>query len=151
MSRVEENNKFLVRRFIDEVYNKGNLAVVDELLGSDFHLPDELPPGPPGREPYKKHVVAWRAAFPDLHVAIEDMVAEGDKVVYRWNLQGTHRSEFMGVPPTGRELVASGIVIFRVANGRIVEAWQNYDSLRLFQQLGLVGDVRKAHSPSSAK
>lgn len=141
MSTVEESNKLLVRRFIDEVYNKGNLAVVDELLDTGFHLPDELPPGPPGREPFKQHVVAWRSAFPDFYEVIEDMVAEGDKVVYRWSGQGTHRSEFMGAAPSGRKVILSGIVILRLADGRIEEAWQAYDRLRLFQQLGLVGDI----------
>lgn len=133
-----EANKTLVRRFIEDVYNQGNLQVVDDLFGPDFTIPDVLPPVPPGPENIKQHVTAWRNAFPDIHVTLEDLIAEEDKVVYRWTVRGTHQGAFMGAPGTGRTVTTAGIVILRVANGRFVELWQSYDRLDFLRQLGLL-------------
>lgn len=132
-----QDNKILVRRFIDEVYNQGNLAAVDELFSPDFQIPDALPAVPPGTAGIKHHVRAWRAAFPDMRVTIDDLIAEGDKVVYRWTVQGTHQGEFMGAPATGEPVRVSGIVILRVADGHFLEMWQSYDRTGFLQRLGV--------------
>ncbi len=97
-----EENKAVVRRFAQEIVNRGNWALFDELVGPDYveHTP---PPGaPPTRETLLSAVQALRAAFPDLQTSEEDLIAEGDKVVYRGTLSGTHQAEFLGIPPTGR-------------------------------------------------
>ena len=122
-----EANKALVQRFIEEVYNRGNL--------------DVLPPVPPGPQNVKHHVKAWRSAFPDLRVTVEDLVAEGNKVVYRWTIRGTHQGTFMGAPGTGKEVTASGIVILQVEDDRFVELWQSYDRLGFLQQLGALSQT----------
>jgi steroid delta-isomerase-like uncharacterized protein len=136
---MSEQNKALVRRSIEDVWNKGNYAVVDELLTSDFvvHTPnpaDEVH-GPDG---VKQYFAGLREAFPDLHFTIEDQVADGDRVVTRWTARGTHSGPFNGLPPTGRQAVVTGIDIDRVANGKIVECWTSQDTLGLLQQLGVI-------------
>jgi steroid delta-isomerase-like uncharacterized protein len=132
-----QHNKALVRRGIEEVYNRGNLASVDEFAASDFviHLPSEDINGPAGA---KRYVAALRAAFPDLHITIEDQIAEGDRVVTRWTARGTHAGEFQGIPPTGKRGSMTGIDIDRVADGKVVECWVNSDDLGLLQQLGVI-------------
>ena len=92
----------------------------------------------PGPEAVKRGVTSRRTAFPDIHVTIEDMVAEADKVVARLTFRGTHRGEFKGIPPTEKEVIWTGIWIYRVANGKFVERWHNYDLLGLLRQLGAI-------------
>ncbi|MGH2534691.1 MAG: ester cyclase [Thermomicrobiales bacterium] len=132
-----EQNKMLVRRGIEEIYNRGNLAVVDEVAASDFviHLPSEEIHGPEGA---KQYVAALRGAFPDLHITIEDQIADGDKVVTRWTARATHTGAFQGIPPTGKRGSMTGIDIDRIADGKIVECWVNSDDLGLLQQLGVI-------------
>lgn len=134
---MSEQNKTLVRRGIEEVYNRGNLAVVDEVAARDFviHLPSEEIHGPEGA---KQYVAALRSAFPDLHIAIEDQIAEGDKVVTRWTASATHTGAFQGIPPTGKRGSMTGIDIDRIADGKVVECWVNSDDLGLLQQLGVI-------------
>jgi steroid delta-isomerase-like uncharacterized protein len=134
---MSEQNRLLVRRGIEEVYNRGNLAVVDELVAHDFviHLPSEEIRGPEGA---KRYVAALRAAFPDLQITIEDQLADGDKVATRWTARGTHTGAFQGIPPTGKRGSMTGIDIDRIADGRVVECWMNSDDLGLLQQLGVV-------------
>ena len=105
-----EQNKELVTRMIEEIFNRGNVDKADEFLASDFVEREELPPGlPPGREGVKQLAIMMRSAFPDLKGTIEDAVAEGDKVVVRWTCAGTHSGgEFMGVPPTGKKVSVGG-------------------------------------------
>lgn len=131
-----QENKVLLSRFIQEVWNRGNLAVADELFDPQATTPDvPLPPGPEGAK-----VVArmFRSAFPDFHMTIEDLIAEDDKVVGRFTQTGTHRGEFMGAAPTGRHVEFTEIAILRIAGGKVVESWFQPDMLSLYQQLGLV-------------
>lgn len=132
---MSEQNKAAIRRWLEEAANKGNLAVLDELLAPSYvyHGPGMELHGP---EALKQLVAAFRAAFPDLHAAIDDMVTEGDKVVTRWTATGTHRGEFMGIAPTGRRMSLPIIVITRFEAGKAVEDWEVYDGLGLMQQLG---------------
>ena len=131
-----EENKALFRRFIDEVWNNGNLAVADELFAPDAFTPSapQLPPGPEG---VKVIATLWRTAFPDFHMTIEDLIAENDKVVARFTETGTHQGEFMGIAPTGRRMSVTEIGILRLVDGKVVESWYEVDMLGLMQQLGV--------------
>ena len=133
-----EENKAIELRFLEEVVNKGNLAVIDELVATDF-VDHTAPPGlAPDREGYKQFFAMSRSAFPDMHSTLEDMFAEGDKVVQRFTVRGTHKGEWMGIPPTNKRMEIGGIAIHRLAGGKIVEDWANMDMLGAMQQLGVV-------------
>jgi predicted ester cyclase len=132
-----EENKALVTRLIEEAWNEGNLAVIDELLAPDYVLHIDAP-GAPGREGYKQAVEMHRAAWSGLRLAIEDMVAEGDKVAMRGTLRGVHEGEYMGIPPTGKRATWSAISIRRFEGAQIAEEWVEMDTLGLLQQLGVV-------------
>jgi len=130
-------NKDIVRRFYEEIWNRGNMKLVDELLSTDFvdHNPQM---SGPGRENAKKLFAMYRTAFPDLRMTVEDQIAEGDEVVTRFSAHGTHRGELMGISPTGKHTSITGIDILRLAKGRIVEHWGEVDNLGLMTQLGVV-------------
>lgn len=133
-----EENKALVRRFYEEVFNKKNLADIDAFIDPKI-IEHDLPPGlPAGSEGTRQFIGMYVAAFPDLHLTAEDMIAEGDRVVARLTFRGTHRSELMGIPPTGKQATTTGIQIVRIANGKIVENWINLDTLGMLQQLGVI-------------
>lgn len=136
---MSEQNKHLVRRSVEEVWNEGNYAVVDELVASDFVIhastPDEEVHGPEGAKEYFRML---RQAFPDIHFTIEDQIAEGDRVVTRWTARATHAGAFKGIPPTGVQGTITGIDIDRIANDKVVECWTNLDELGLMQQLGVI-------------
>jgi steroid delta-isomerase-like uncharacterized protein len=122
---------------MDELANRGNMAAADELVAADVVEHEEPPPGTPlGREGVKHFFTMLRAAFPDIRIAVEDQIAEGDKVVSRVMCRGTHRGEFMGVPSTGRQVVYEAIDIVRIVDGQIVEHWGVTDALGLLRQLG---------------
>ena len=129
-------NMAIARRFFT-AWVGGDPAAFDEVLAPDyvFHDPadPQMPPGPAGA---KAMAAGFRAAFQDMRPVEEDYVAGGDKVVYRWRVRATHRGDFAGVPPTGREVEFSGIEIVRLAGGRIVEHWDEIDALGLLRQLG---------------
>lgn len=134
---MSEQNKTLVRRVIEEVYNQGNLAVADELAASDLRIhmtSQEIR----GREGAKQYVAALRAGFPDLHITIEDQIAEGDRVVTRWTARGTHTGQFHGIPPTAKQVRVAGTDIDRIADGKTVECWSHVDELGMLQQLGAI-------------
>jgi steroid delta-isomerase-like uncharacterized protein len=132
-----EQNKALVRRLVDEIFNRGNADLVDELMAPDFVEHEELPPGmPSGRDGVKQMTVMLRSAFPDFKATIDDMLAEGDKVVLRMNWTGTQRGEFMGIPASGRGMSIGVIDIIRVAGGKCVEHWGQMDMMGLMMQLG---------------
>ncbi len=134
-----EHNKALVRRLVDEIFNRGNVGAADELMAPDFVEHEELPPGvPSGRDGVKHMTVMLRSAFPDFRATIEDMMAEGDKVVLRMTWTGTHQGEFMGIPPTGRSVSFGVIDIIRIAEGKFVEHWGQMDNMALMQQLGAI-------------
>jgi len=136
----ERENKALVRRFTEEFRNRGNLAVAEELLAADYVLHAGIGPDIHGIEGCKQDMVMTRSAFPDLHMTIDDMVAEGDRVAYRWTVRGTHRGAHtqLGIAPTGKQVTGWGMSIDRIVGGKIVETWNRYDSLGLMQQLEAV-------------
>lgn len=129
-----EENKQLVRRFFEEGPCKGNLAVANSLLSPDFEIHIPLP-APPGIEGINEVITTCRAAFEHLNVTIEDLVAEGDKVVARFIARGVHKGSFMNLPPTGKEITMTGIEIFRIENGKIAELWGEVNLLGMMQQL----------------
>lgn len=131
---MERNNKEIARRFIAEVWNAGNLDLADELVHPAYAVPG-VGSGPEG---VKQNVSAFRAAFPDLEWAIEDVIAEGDKVVLRLMLHGTQRGEFHGIPPTGKRVTMQEIVIWEILDGRLRSGWFAFDGLGLRVQLGAI-------------
>src|ERR687894_119257 len=132
---TEEENKAIFRRYIEEVFNQGNLEVADEIFDRYLsHQPDgsTLERGP---EDVKRFNREFRSAFPDLRISIEEQIAEGDKVVTRVTFRGTHQREFRGMAPTGKEVEIKGITIFRFSEeGKVVESWDSYDQLRVMRQ-----------------
>jgi steroid delta-isomerase-like uncharacterized protein len=134
-----EENKALARRVIEQMFNEGNLDVADELLALDYvdHDPT-LPEDVHGPEGFKEYVGMYRSAFPDLHVQIEDQIAEGDRVATRWTGTGTHDGELAGIAPTGKRVTVPGMEMVRIANGKLVEGWEGYDSGTLMRQLGVM-------------
>ena len=133
-----EENKAVVRRFTDEVWNTGNLAIIDALFATTW-VGHDLPPGlAPGREGLKQMVGAFRAAFSDIRATVDDQIADGDAVAWRWTFQGTHSGAFMGIPPTSKRITLTGISIDRLAGGKFVERWDSADTLGMMQQLGVI-------------
>lgn len=133
-----EENKRLIRRLYDELINKGNLDVVEELVHPDF-VDYTMPAGwGTDREVVRRQVGYFRTAFPDLHVTIEETVAEDDKVWHRQTLRGTHQGEFFGIQPTGNAVTMTGTHCFRVKAGKIIEHRANNDDLGMLTQLGAI-------------
>jgi steroid delta-isomerase-like uncharacterized protein len=134
-----EQNKALFRRLIEEVFNKGNVSTIDEFLAPNFVEREVLPPGTPsGREGVKQLTMMFRTAFPDFNVSIDDMIAEGDKIVARTTWSGTQKGEFMGIPSSGKRVSFDVIDIIRISEGKGVEHWGVMDSSALMQQLGVI-------------
>ena len=135
-----EQNKAAIRRFYDEVWNKGNLEFADEFFADDYVRHDlrsgTAPPGPEGQ---KMVASLFRTAFPDVRLVIDFMVAEGDMVVARWTIDGTHQGVWAGVAPTGKRVSFTGVNIYRFADGKVAEIWNYRDDLGLMQQLGTPG------------
>jgi steroid delta-isomerase-like uncharacterized protein len=134
-----EENKALARRVLEEMFNKGNLDVANELLASDYvdHDP-AMPEDIHGPEGFKQYVSGYRSAFSDLHLTFEDQIAEGDKVVTRWTGTGTHDGELSGIAPTGNRVTLPGMEIVRISGGKLVEGWEGYDTMNLMRQLDVM-------------
>jgi steroid delta-isomerase-like uncharacterized protein len=134
------DNKAVYRQFIEEVANRGNFALADELLADDVIEYEVLPEGlPPNGDGIRQLFKLLRHAFPDLRITIEDLLHDGDKVIARVTLRGTHREAFLGIPATGRKVEYEAIDISRVVEGRIAEHWGIPNYLTLFKQLGILG------------
>lgn len=132
----KEDNNAIVRRFFMEGPSKGDLRSADELLAQTFALHTPLPSAP-GIQGMNDVITACRAAFENLNVTVEEMVAEGDLVAARFTARGMHKGAFMGLPPTGKSITMTGIEIFRIENGKIAELWGEANLLGLMQQLGI--------------
>jgi predicted ester cyclase len=148
-----EDNKAIVRRWLEEGWSKGNLSVADELIDPGFVVHgaggQAVRSGPDG---VKQLVSAWRTGFPDGRMIIEDLFAEGDKVVIRMTWVGAHAGDFYGHPATGRRVEVTSIGIDRLANGKIVEGWGEVDMLGLYEQIGVIarpGGPPQPQSPQS--
>jgi steroid delta-isomerase-like uncharacterized protein len=134
---MSEQNKALVRRYLEQTVNEGDATAFDELTSADYvgHMS-----GVPtfDRATHKQLLAAFRGAFPDLRITIEDLIAEGDKVANRATYSGTHRGAFQGLAPTGKRFTIAGINVSRIADGKVVEDWTVLDMLGMLQQLGAV-------------
>jgi len=133
-----ENNKAVITRFIEEVINQNRMDRADDLVVEDFVELDPLPGQRQGREGLKEVLGMMQAAFPDIHWVIDEMVAEGDRVVTRFTWTGTHRSAFLGVRATGRRVTVKGVVMDQLVDGKMNESRILMDSLGMMQQLGVV-------------
>ena len=133
-----EENKAIVRRYLDEAWTKRNVNIIDELMAPDYarYLPGQ--DKPLDREAQKQRIASFHKAMPDMVFIVDDLFAEGDRVVFRITLRGTHQGTFMGVAPGGKQLTVTAIDIARLENGKIVDHWGQMDMLGLMRQLGLV-------------
>ena len=139
---MSEQNKTVVRRLFEELWNKGTLPVADELIAPTYtHHDTATPDVGRGPESEKKRVTMYRNAFADFRLTIEDIIAEGETVMARWTCRGAHKGELNGIAPTGKQISISGVTIARIASGKIVEGWVNWDALSLMQQLGVVPEL----------
>ena len=134
-----EENKDIVRREAEEIFSQGNLDAVDKIYAPDYvgHEPT-TPEGIRGLEGAKQFAAAYRNAFPDLQLTVEDQIAEGDKVATRFTARGTHQGELEGITPTGNQVEMKGIVISRISEGKIAEDWTNFDALGMMHQIGAI-------------
>ena len=130
-------NKLLVQRLADAL-NTGDLSIIDEIVASDLVDHNAGAEFPAGREGFKQLFTMFRSAFPDAHIQTDDLIAEGDRVVWRTITHGTHTGSLMGIPATNKAATWAGIDIFRIVDGRIVERWYVVDNLSQLQQLGLL-------------
>ena len=148
---MSEQNKAIVRRLFTELWNNGNLSVADEIFAPNYaHFDPSTPDFGRGPDSEKKRAALYRAAFPDLHLTIEDVIAEGETVMTRWSCRGTHKGDLSGIAPTGKPFTISGVSIARFASGKMVEGWVNWDALGLMQQLGVVPELAKAKTQAAA-
>jgi steroid delta-isomerase-like uncharacterized protein len=135
---MASENKALVRRLYEEVWNKRRVELVDDLMSPSHAMHDNhLPDSGIGPEAYKRNVARYVTGFPDLRFTVEDLVAENDKVAVCWTISGTHKGEFRGISPTGKKISVDGITIHHIADGKIMDSYASADYLGLMQQLGV--------------
>ncbi len=136
---MSEQNKMIVQRYVAEVSNRRNRAAIDELIAVDYlhHADGGVSFDLRGPALIQREVAALTAAFANPHWTIEDLIAEEDKVVYRWTARGVHQGEFMGIAATGKPVSLTGITILRIESGKIAERWGSADMAGLLQQLAL--------------
>jgi len=140
-----EENKALVRRFVEEFWNQGNPAAADELMASDAEI--HMPTGEMvDLDGLKSFAGTFRESFPDWHSTFEELIAEGDRVAERWTGRGTHRGELWGIAPTGRRVEGPGSVFYRIADGKIVEFRGQFDMMGMMQQLGAIPTPQEAEA-----
>jgi steroid delta-isomerase-like uncharacterized protein len=139
-----ERTASLIRRILEDAFNQGMFAVVDELLAPAgiTHTPTWGIPN--NREGFKQLIAMFRSAFPDLHCTVEDEICEGDKVAAHWTMRGTHIGLLLGNPPTNRQIRIQGMLFARTENGRIAECWTMVDQMGMLQQLGIVPPPRSS-------
>jgi steroid delta-isomerase-like uncharacterized protein len=144
-------NKAIVRRLYEEVWNKRRVELVDELMSPSHAMHDNhLPDSGIGPEAYKRNVARFVTGFPDLRLTVEDMLAENDKVAVGWTISGTHKGEFRGISPTGKKVSIEGITINHIVDGKIMDSYISADYLGLMQELGVApafGPPKSAAAP----
>ena len=129
--------KAMATNLMEELYSKGNMSIVDDIVSDDYVY---RAPGLEVRGPsdLKEFVAEYRSAFPNLNVHIDDMIMDGEKVVTRFTMSGTHKGDFDGLAPTNKKVTATGILVSRYENGKLVEDWDQFDNYSLMQQLGVI-------------
>lgn len=144
---MSSDNKALTRRIFNEVWNEKKLSLIDELVSSDYvHHDSGLATVQTGIEGYKQFVRLFLSAFPDIRFTIQDEISEGDTVVIRWTVTGTHRGDLPDLAVTGKTISLSGISIARLRDGKGVESWNNWDGLGMIQQLGAITTGAKSRA-----
>ena len=140
-----EGNKALVRRFVEEFWNEGNMSAADELMApnAEIHMPTGEVVNIDG---LKSFAGTWRESFPDWHSTFEELIAEGDRVAERWTGRGTHLGDMWGIPPTGKRVEGPGSVFYRIVDGKIVDFRAQFDMLGLMQQLGAIASPTQAEA-----
>jgi steroid delta-isomerase-like uncharacterized protein len=136
-----DQNKVLTRRVVEQLWNKGDLAAIDQMFTPDLVIHDPANPRVKTRRDYEHMLMTYRRAIPDLRVVIEEQIAERDLVMTWWGAQGTHTGPLAGYPPTGKALRFTGITIDLIRNGQIAESRICWDALGFFQQLGIVPSI----------
>ena len=139
-----DKNKQLVRRLVEEGFNKGNPSIADELVAANYVYREPTVGEKRGPQGFKELMTMYRSAFPDARMTIKEQVGEGDAVVTRWTGTGTHRGALMGFAPTGQQVSVEGVSISRIVNGKIAEEFSTYDALGMFRQLGVVAAPKVA-------
>jgi steroid delta-isomerase-like uncharacterized protein len=129
-------SKALIRQLFEDVLNAGRLDLLDSLIAGSYAEHNPAPGQAPGAEGVRAKIQGLRAAFPDLHFTLEELVGEGATVAARYHWEGTHRGSFLGIAPTGRRLLVRGMDFYRFEGGRIVEHWDNVDEFGMLTQLG---------------
>ena len=143
---MSEANKENMRRVLEEAFGQGKLEVIDEVLDPDFvcYDPNSEAGEVRGADTLKGEIEYFRNAVPDLTYTVEDQVVEGDKVVSRYTMRGTHQGEFFGVPGSGKQIEMTGINIDRFdENGKLIEEWPEYDLLGAMQQMGAIPESQQ--------
>jgi steroid delta-isomerase-like uncharacterized protein len=135
---MTEANKALVRQMEEALFNRRNLAAVDEFLAPGYVLRTAAEGAPSDREAVREAIAAYLQGFPDLHISIDELIADGDRVVGCFTFTGTHGGDLFGIPPTGRRISVRQIAIYRIADGQVAEEWEVSDQLGLMQQLGAI-------------
>lgn len=138
---MSEENKALVRRWFEEVWNQGNAEAIDELLAEDGVIHGLLDAGGnpvQGLPSFHEFHTQFRGAFPDMNVSVEDLICEGDKVVARCSVRGKHTGEHLGFKATNAPVQFEGVAIVRIKDGKIAEAWNQFDFLEMNKQLGVL-------------
>jgi steroid delta-isomerase-like uncharacterized protein len=142
VGRASEESKAATRQFVEHVWNNGRFELGLEHLAPDFV--NHTPFGEETREQFLDRIRAFRTAFPDLHLTVEEMLADGDRVITRFTVRGTHRGPFRGIPATNRTIDITGIAIDRVVDAKRVEGWAVLDVLGLMQQIGAIVQAGEA-------
>jgi steroid delta-isomerase-like uncharacterized protein len=149
-SASSQDNKQIVRRYMEECWNQGKVNVVSELLASNCRFHDEVFPHlTSGADNLRRHIESCRSGFPDLKFTIDDTIAERDEVVVHWTASGTHKGPFLGMQPTNKKANVSGTSIYRVENSKIVESWANWNLMSMMQQLGVAQAPQEQASKST--
>ncbi len=144
---MTERAEAVVSRIWDEIWNKGDLDVCDEVFAPSYvgYLPG-MPAPVKGPEEFKQLVRIYLTAFPDVHLSVHDVISSGDRVVVRWSSHGTNTGPYMGFPPTGRQMEMPGISIFRMEGDKVATEWEQFDTFDLMRQLGAVPEPAIAGS-----
>jgi steroid delta-isomerase-like uncharacterized protein len=135
---MSDANKIVSRRLVEEVFNQGKYDVIEEIIVPTFVNHDPATGDVTGYDGVRQNIDGYRSAFPDLKITIEEQLAEGDLVATRWTAKGTHKGELMGIAPTGKEATVTGLTLDKIKDGKIVETWNNWDTLGLMRQLGVI-------------
>jgi steroid delta-isomerase-like uncharacterized protein len=142
--QMSDANKSVSRRLVEEAFNQGKYDVIEELIVPTFVNHDPATGDVKGYDGVRQNIDGYRSAFPDLKITIEEQLAEGDLVATRWTATGTHKGELLGIAPTGKQATVTGVTIDKLKDGKIVESWNNWDTLGMMRQLGVVPELATA-------